>query len=137
MLSFVFSNHFIVKTGIIFNVYRCDWKLYEQVLYASVSTETSYRHRSGPQEVKVRVFPKQVTLRVGGVKLLSPHDEMAGEVVPCKQKYLFLKHKQLKLYKNWSIFQKKKEKLHPAFIPTSNLPRFFFIQSQNLIHYFF
>ena len=45
--------------------------------------EDTYRHRSGPQEVKVRVFPEQVTLRMGWVKLLSPHDEMAGEVTPC------------------------------------------------------
>lgn len=99
MLSFVVVFfYFVVKTWIIFNLYRCDWKLHQQVLHASVSTETSYRHRSGPQEVKVRVFPKQVTLWVGGVKLLSPHDEMAGEVVPWKQRDSFLKHRQLKLY---------------------------------------
>lgn len=45
-----------------------------------------YRHRSGPQEVQVCVFPKQVTFWVGGVKLLPTHDEMAGEVTPCKEK---------------------------------------------------
>lgn len=104
----LYIYNFIVKTWIIFNLYRCDWKLHQRVLYASVSTETSYRHRSGPQEVKVRVFPKQVTLRVGGVKLLSPHDEMAGEVVPCKQRDLFLKHRQLKLYEIIN-FSKKEE----------------------------
>lgn len=52
--------------------------------------ESTHRHRSGPQEVKVRVFPEQVTLRMGGVKLLSAHDEMAGEVAPCTQIDSFL-----------------------------------------------
>lgn len=49
----------------------------------------TYRYRSGPQEVKVGVFPKQISLWVGGVKLLSPHDEVAGEVTPCKQTHTF------------------------------------------------
>lgn len=48
--------------------------------------ENTYRYRSGPQEIKVCVFPEQVTLRVSGVKLLSPHDEMAGEVTPCTKR---------------------------------------------------
>lgn len=51
--------------------------------------EATYRHRSGPQEVKVCVFPKQVTLRVSGVKLLSSHYEMAGKVVSCKKRLIF------------------------------------------------
>lgn len=51
--------------------------------------EKTYRYRSGPQEVKVCVFPEQVTLRMGGVKLLSTHDEMAGEVTPCTQKDMY------------------------------------------------
>lgn len=46
----------------------------------------TYRHRSGPQEVQVCVLPKQVALRMGGVKLLSPHDEMAGEVASCRHR---------------------------------------------------
>lgn len=45
-----------------------------------IACENTYRYWSGPQEVKVCVFPKQVTLWMGGVKLLSPHDEMAGKV---------------------------------------------------------
>lgn len=48
--------------------------------------KNTYRYWSGPQEVKVCILPKQVTLRVSGVKLLSPHDEMAGKVTPCTMK---------------------------------------------------
>lgn len=44
----------------------------------------TYRHRSGPQEVQVRVLPKQVTFWMGGIKLLPTHDEMAGKVTSCK-----------------------------------------------------
>lgn len=44
----------------------------------------TYRHRSGPQEVQVRVLPEQVAFWMGGIKLLPTHDEMAGEVTPCK-----------------------------------------------------
>lgn len=57
-----------------------------QHLIQQLLCESTYRHRSGPQEVKICVFPKQVTLWVGGVKLLAPHDEMAGEVTPCMQR---------------------------------------------------
>ena len=45
----------------------------------------TYRHRSDSQEVKVSVLPKQVTFWVGGVKLLSSHDEMTGKVTSCRQ----------------------------------------------------
>lgn len=57
---------------------RHSWRLIQLLV-----CESTHRHRSGPQEVKVCVFPEQVTLRMGGVKLLSAHDEMAGEVAPC------------------------------------------------------
>lgn len=42
----------------------------------------THRYWSGPQEVQICVFPKQVALWMGGVKLLSTHDEMIGEVAP-------------------------------------------------------
>lgn len=56
----------------------------------------TYRYWSGPQEVKVCVFPKQVTLRMGGVKLLPPHDEMACEVTSCTQRNSLLKTRNSK-----------------------------------------
>lgn len=50
----------------------------------AVEVLVTYRHRSGPQEVQVRVLPEQVSFWMGGIKLLPTHDEMAGEVTPCK-----------------------------------------------------
>lgn len=66
----------------------------------------AYRHRSGPQEVQVCVFPKQVTLRVGGIKLLPTHDEMAGKVTACEEKRVRNKQRSFALVpqkqkRNW------------------------------------
>ena len=55
-----------------------------QVIYRyGAEAQVTYRYGASAQEVEVCVLPKEVALWVGGLELLSAHDEVAGKVTSC------------------------------------------------------